>query len=304
MEEKDDKTPEQEYEAEFDKLSEGKDPEPEVSPKQEEIEHEEKPEEKKSDDAAPEGEEASKEEPEVEEKPEPKPEPEEGKGMAKALKDTKAWATKVSQENSELKRLIEELRAGKATQEQVDDAKAKVGETRKALDAKLAKVTEDYPELKDVLDPLVDMVDTLTGEVKNLKSISDEEKRIIEKRQKFEAEVAPKIAEVHEDWKQVAFSPEYMEWVKAQPPAIQNAAMNSLDPRDIAYTITEFKKFKVSPEAAKAKDEEAKRKDAVKKNLSSMRGGGPVNEKGKAKSLSEVDKNDYDSAWELASKEK
>jgi hypothetical protein len=303
MEEKDDKTPEQEYEAEFDKLSEGNDPAPEASPKQEEVEPEEKPEEKKPDEAAPEGKKPS-EEPKVKEQPEPKPESEEGKGVAKALKDTKAWATKVSQENAELKRLNEQLRAGKATQEQVDDAKAKVGETRKALDAKLAKVTEDYPELKDVLDPLVDIVDTLTGEVKNLKSISDEEKRILEKRNTFEAEVAPEIAKVHEDWKQVAFSPEYMEWVKTQPPAIQNAAMNSLDPRDIAYTITEFKKFKVSPEAAKAKDEEAKRKDAVKENLSSVRGGGPVNEKGRAKSLSEVDKNDYDSAWELASKEK
>lgn len=303
MEEKDDITPEQEYDAEFEKLSEGKDPEPESSPEKEEEKPEEKPEEKQPDEAAPEGDKTS-EEPEVEKEPEAEPKPEEGKGMAKALKDTKAWATKVSQENAELKRLNEELRAGKATQEQVDDAKAKVGETRKALDAKMAKVTEDYPELKDVLDPLVDMVDTLTGEVKNLKSISDEEKAVVAKRNKFESEVAPKIAEVHEDWKQVAFSKEYMEWVAAQPPAIQNAAINSLDPRDIAYTITEFKRFKISPEAAKAKDEEAKRKDAVKKNLSSVRGGGPVNDKGKAKNLAEVDKNDYDAAWEVASKEK
>lgn len=304
---------EQDYDNEFDKLAaqEGgdpapsKDPEPkaDTEPKPEDKAEEAKPDEKKPDEVVDGGGEPKTDKSAQDPKPEEKSE---DVGVAKALKDTKAWGTKLAQENSELKKLVEDLKAGSATQKQVDEAKDKIGETKKAVREKLKKTYEDYPELKESLDPLVDLVEALSGDVENFKKSSDEARARTVEREKFEKEVAPHIAAVHPDFREIAVTEEYVKWAEAQSPAMQVAALHSRDPKDINSALTEFKKFRGSDESKKQHLDDEKRRDAARKNLSSVRGGGSSSDgKGKPSNLNDVDKEDYNGAWDLlTSKEK
>lgn len=308
---KDGENSEQEYNEEFEKLAASEDPN--AAPEKSEPAKEEpapqpapKSEEKPADEKKPE--ESGDAEPktgEPEQDPKPAAKAEDG-GVSKALKDTKAWGTKLAQENSELKRLVEELKAGKATQTQVDEAKDKIGETKKQIRDRLNKTYEDYPELKESLDPLVTLIEGVAADVENFKKTSDENKARIAERDKFEKEVAPHISAVHPDFREIAASDDYVKWAEMQSPAMQVAALHSRDPRDINSALTEFKKFRGSDESKKQQLDEDKKREAVKKNLSSTRGGGSSSDgKGKPTSLRDVDKDDYNSAWDLlASKDK
>lgn len=299
----------EEYRAEFEKLAEGdkpSKPEPvKAEVKEEPLEEEAKPEDKKEDPPAPEKEEEKPSgegepktgEPEQEAAPEPKGD---DAGLAKALKDTKAWATKLAMEKSNLEKEVEALKASGADKGKIREAEAELDENQKVLNEKIKKVSEDYPELKDVLDLMAKTSNEALSKAKNFEKKDVEEAKRLEARTHFEAEIAPKIKEVHSDWKEVAFSKEYEDWIKTQPPYMQNAGFNSLDPRDITMTITEFKKFKASPDAEKAKSAEARRLEGVKKNLSSMRGG-PSGSKtaGKPTKLEDVDPNDREAAFQF-----
>lgn len=303
---------EQEYNEEFEKLASSEDPNATLA-KAEGNKEDPKPEPEPKSEATPSGEEKPAEdgggEPKTGDDPEQDPEPKpkgEDAGVAKALKDTKAWGTKLAQENAELKKLVEDLKAGKATQTQVDEAKDKIGETKKQIRDRLNKTYEDYPELKESLDPLVTLIEGVAADVENFKKSSDETKARIAEREKFEREVAPHIAKVHPDFREIAASEDYVKWAEAQSPAMQVAALHSRDPRDINSALAEFKKFQGSDESKKQQLDEEKRREAVKKNLSSTRGGGSTPDgKGKPGSLKDVEKDDYNGAWDLlASKEK
>lgn len=296
----------EEYRKEFEKLAEGEAPSEKETPSDSKKE-EPKPEEKKEDPPAPEEQEPSGEgEPKTEESEQDAPEAKaEDKGIAKALKDTKAWATKLAQEKKELEKQLEALKAGGGTKKEVEDAKEALGETRRTLDDKVKKAAEDYPELKEVLDLLANTAVDLSGKVQNFEKKSTEEAHRTEARQHFETEIEPKIKEVHPDFREVAFSKEYMDWVEGQSPAIQYAAMNSLDPRDICMTLTEFKKSKASGDAEKTKASDAQRQAGVRQNLSSFRGGGSASGKAKPSKLEDVDPNDREAAFKfLAEREK
>jgi len=291
----------EEYKAEFDKLAEGEKPS-KAEPEKEEVKEEPKPEGETEDKSpAPEEEKPSGEgEPKTEESEqeaalEPKGD---DAGLTKALKDTKAWATKLAMEKATLEKEIETLKADGASKEKIESAQAESSDLQKLLDDKIKKVSEDYPELKELMDLQAKISLETRSKVEGFEKHSTEEAKRAEARQNFEANVVPKIEAVHADWKKVAFSKEYEDWIKTQPPYMQNAGYNSLDPRDISMTITEFKKFKASPEAEKAKSEEQKRLDGLKKNLSSMRGGGSASKNaGKPTKLEEVDPNDREAAF-------
>lgn len=297
-----------EYREEFEKLAAGEEPtknepkeEGKPEPKEEELE-DSKPEVKKEDSPAPNDDEPSGEgEPKAEESeqgaaPEAKAE---DAGIAKALKDTKAWATKLAQEKKELEKQLETLKAGSGDRQEIETAKANLGETRKALDEKIKKASEDYPELKEVLDLMAKTSSEALSKAENFDRFKAEEAKRAEARTHFESEIAPLIKEVHSDWKEVAFSKEYEEWIKTQPPYMQNAGFNSLDPRDISMTITEFKKFKASPDAEKAKANDALKKEGVRQNLGSMRGGGSGSGKSKPAKLEDIDPNDREAAFKF-----
>lgn len=305
----------EEYESEFKNLAAGGKPSDKApesdkkdakAPKEEELETEEK----EKDPPAPGSESESSEDngdPEAGDDPEDEPETdkESDKGLAKALKDTKAWATQIAMDKAKLEKELADLKAGRSTDEKVKDAKDTLAETRKTLAGKLESVYKDYPELKDVLDPLISMTDALSGKVQSFEKVTEEESKRSELRQKFETEIEPEIIKVHPDFRKVAFSKEYMAWVEKQSPATQYAAMNSLDPDDIIGTITKFKKANAGGEAESQRQEEERKKKGLKENLASVRGGGSGSKtSGKPSRFEDIDPNDREGAWEyLAAQE-
>lgn len=295
-----------EYDDAFEAIAKGEEPKDEAAPA-------EKPPAAKEEEQQPEAPEAPEKKDDKEPSPpaedeaegdkaEPNPAEAQPKGEAKALRDTKAWATKLAQENAELKKKMAQYEAGNASAKEVQDAKDALKETKAQLSGKLAKVYEDYPELKEVLDPMLTMAESLDKKIEDLKKTSTEERRRSEMKAYFEAEVEPKIVKAHPDFAAIKADDEYYQWADKQRPGLRTAALNSMDPDDIIMAVTEFKKFKNSPEAASKKADDDTRKNAVKENLSSIRGGSSDKGKRKPSSLDEVDKNDYDSAFDMAAK--
>lgn len=299
---------EAERDAEFEKLAAGDAPsqEPKDEPKADpESKKEDEPESgKKEGEATPPNKEPEKSEGEPKtEKSEQDAEPEpkgDDAGIAKALKDTKAWATKLSMEKADLEKRIAALEAGGGTKEKVEEAKAAASETRKVLDEKIKKASEDYPELKEVLDLVAKTSMEALSKVQDFDKKSAEDAKLSKARQHFETEVEPEIVKVHPDFRKVAFSEEYIGWLQKQSPAMQFAGFESLDPGDIGMTLTEFKKFKASGAAEKDKSDNEKRKDGLRQNLSSIRGGGSGSKGGgKPTKLEDVDPNDRDAAFDF-----
>jgi hypothetical protein len=297
----------EEYRAEFEKLANGEEPskpepkdEGKPEPKEEELE-EAKPEEKKEDPPAPKDESLPKGE------GEPKTgEPEQGAesepkgddtGIAKALKDTKAWATKLAQEKKELEKQLEALRGGGGTKQEVEDAKANLGETRKALDEKIKKASEDYPELKEVLDLMAKTSSEALSKAENFDRFKAEEAQRAEARAHFENEVEPEIKKVHPDFRQVAFSKDYMDWLEKQSPAMQYAGMNSLDARDISMTNhRNLRNSKPALMLRKPRLDARNRLEYVRISVL-WRGGGSGSGKSKATKFEDLDPNDREAAF-------
>ena len=295
---------ESERDAEFEKLAAGDAPskEPEAKP---EVKEEGEPESgEKKEDAEPSKDEPAKSEGEPKtEKSEQDAEPEpkgDDAGIAKALKDTKAWATKLSMEKADLEKRIAALELGGGDKEKVEEAKAAAGETKKVLEEKIKKASEDYPELKEVLDLMAKASTEALSKAQDFDRKSAQADEIAKKRQHFEAEVEPEIVKAHPDFRKVAFSKEYTNWLEKQSPAMQYAGFNSIDSRDISMTLTEFKKFRASGDSEKAKAEDEKRQKGLRENLSSVRGGGSGSKGGgKPTKLEDVDPNDRDGAFDF-----
>jgi hypothetical protein len=306
-EEKDASEVSEEYKVEFNKLAAGEEPSKDEPKKEDPPKEEPAPEaEGESADAAPQddAEPSGSDEPKTEESAQddaPPAKADEG-GVVKALKDTKAWATKLAMEKATLEKELAAYKAGGASQESVKKAEVEAGETRKVLEEKIKKASEDYPELTEVLDLLAKTSEQALSKAENFDRLATAEAKRAEAREHFEAKVEPEIVKVHPDFRQVAFSKEYLDWANAQSPAIQFAAMNSLDPRDISMTLTEYKKYKASGSAEKAKSDDEKRQKGIRENLSSLRGGGSVSKTvGKPTRLEDVDPNDREAAFEFLS---
>ncbi len=221
---------------------------------------------------------------------------------AKALKDTKAWATKLAQENADLKRLVAEG----ATKKEIADQEQNVEQQKKAIsDETLSTVYREYPELQAVLNPLIDTLKGLQEETEATKRQQAESADQAEKRKKqdaldhFETVIMPKVLDVHSDFKEIIADSAYFEWAEKQRPGIRTAALQSNDPEDIKWAISEYKKSLAGNEAAKMKQTEEEKRKQKLNNQMTLRGGSSTLSSGKAK----ADPNDYDSAWEQAEKE-
>lgn len=307
VEKQDGDTESAEYKKTFEGLAEGKS----LSeiPLEEEAKAPEKKEEAKEPETKAEETELAKDEPPVKEDdgeseagddPEKADPKEDTANLAKALKDTKSWGTKLAMEKKALEKELAELKAGGSSPKKVEDAKASIGETRKILEDKIKKVSEDYPELKDTLDLLANLSYEGLSKAKEFEKISEKEAERLEARQRFETEVEPVILESHPDFRKVAFSKEYMAWVEKQSPAMQYAAMNSLDPRDICASLSAYKKANAGGEAEKQRQAEEKRQKGIKENLSTVRGGGSASKTaGKVTKLEDVDPNDREGAFKF-----
>jgi hypothetical protein len=226
---------------------------------------------------------------------------EETKGIEKALKDTKAHATKLSQENSQLKRKLEAFEKGEATRAEVDAAKKAVQEAKDNLDEAKGRIYSEYPELKEVLDPLIETTRSLKREVetfKNAKAQDAERERRQTALDHFNANVKPRVMETHPDFDSIVKDPNYWSWAEAQRPALRTAAMDSPDPEDIRWALTEFKRFKASDEAKAVRQKDEKDKQTKLLNAMSIRGGGGAPAGGGKKG----DPEDYDAGFALGSK--
>lgn len=220
--------------------------------------------------------------------------------LEKALTDTKSYATKLAEEMAELKRKLAEQEAGTATKKDVDEQKKAAEKAQDDLDSVKEKIYDDYPELKALLDPILNETRILKKELGDIKAESksrsqvDAQAKAIEI---FEKEVKPKVVEVHKDFDELMKTKDYWEWAGKQRPALKYAAMDSGDPDDIIYAITEYKKAVAAPEFQKLKEKEESMKKDKMINAQTLRGGSssfPMRQKS--------DSNDYDSGWSDADK--
>ena len=197
----------------------------------------------------------------------------------KALRDTKVWATKLAQENAELKRIVSEFK------QQTEDQAAS------EIDAIRQKVYEDYPELKGLLEPMIRDI----SDIKSKKAEDAEKREHQEALDYFNSHVKPEVLKVHPDFEAVLFqagkaNQGYFDWATKQRPSLRIAAMNSPDPEDIVWAVTEFKKYKGSDEAQalKKKQEDDRRQKLV--NAQTLRGGKSTVPTGMPERVSDDDK--------------
>src|SRR4030067_527083 len=204
----------------------------------------------------------------------------------KAYNDTKAYATRLSQENAELKKTLEEHKAGKASAEDGSEAKKAVEAAKSSLDRVKEKNYEEYPEFKDLIEPILRQNSELEQKVSKIESEraeDSESKKRTAAQEHFEIRVKPDVVKVHPDFEDVIFqivdgkrqglNKEYFEWAAKQRPSLRTAALDSSDPQDIIFAVTEFKKFKGSDEAKEIKENEEKTKKGKLINAMSLRGG-------------------------------
>jgi len=241
--------------------------------------------------------------------PPPAPEPEKetakpdehgsDESVRKALKDTKAHATKLAQENAEFRKKLKEFEEGKASTKEVADAKKAVTDAKGKFDevrSKFAAIYEDYPELQDAFEPFLESTAELSKEVNSLKeekakSSLEEERR--KAKEFFDDNIKPAVLEVHKDFDSIVKDEAYWKWAEEQSPAIKYAAMNSPDPKDINWAVTEYKKHKGADATQVLKEREKEDRQRKLINSQALRGGKtpfPTAPKGR-------DKNDYDDGW-------
>ena len=227
--------------------------------------------------------------------------------VEKALADTKKHATEVSMENAELRKKVKEFEEGKATEAEVAAAKASFDEAKGGLAEAKKKVevlAEDFPELKDVLEPMLKLNASLVDEVADLKKgVGVEEaerarqKEYGEVKANFDANIAPVVAETHPDFLKIFLDPDrtFFKWAEVQSPGIKKMAMESDNPQDITYALTEYKKAIASGDVKTAIETEAKNRNDKLNNAHALRGGSS----GGPPSQAPDDKDNYEAGWAI-----
>ena len=218
--------------------------------------------------------------------------------MLKAFKDTKRWATTLAEENAKLREKLKAHEEGKVTDKEVDAARKAVAESRDGFEAARTKAYEDYPELKGVLDPLIDTVNVLKKENVELKKGREEEaqrKGREEALTTFQRDIKPHVLKKHPDFDDVMKNEDYWLWAEAQRPALKVAAMNSRDPEDIVWAVGEFKRFSASGEMDALKETDLKKREERMTNAMTVKGGHTPFPTGPKKGSED----DYDAGWDL-----
>lgn len=176
------------------------------------------------------------------------------------LQDERRQARRVAKSNgSRLAHALNELHALKQTRE--GQAEGNEDEAGKARKEKLNKVREDYEELA----PLVDMVETLGGQVEKVTAgdIARAESEVAAAlEENYDA-----LLERHADLPSIIADPAYKQWVDKQTPAIQrivsenSQAVVNVDDADLVFTLFKQAREQADPAAAaEAKAAEERRK--------------------------------------------
>jgi len=202
--------------------------------------------------------------------------------LTKALNDTKSHSTKVSQENAELRRKVEAFEKGDATAKEVEDQKKKADAANGDLVLAAKAFKEDYPEGGPLFDKLLETIDGLTTEVQTIKkgnkdaeAHNSQEAALLN----FNTVVKPEIVKNHPDFdaimtgKNVDGDVEWFKWAEKQTQGLRFMALESSDPQDISYALTEFKKSKGSGEAERIRAQEETEKNIKLTNGQTLRAG-------------------------------
>jgi hypothetical protein len=224
---------------------------------------------------------------------------EDAESLRRRLTDTQAWGQKLATEVADLKKMIQ---GGTATAAEIKGQQQVVEAAKKAIAPEaLTRLYDEVPEAKAVVEPLLDLVNALKGEVdtykqseavKKQQDVADAKKKAIEE---FENTIVPKIRETHKDYDPGKLGElGYFEWAEKQRPGMQYMALHSNDPTDIAEAFGAFKKSMASPEAQKMKQTEEQQKNKRMQDAMTLRGGGGYPKDGGKK----VDPNDRDAAWD------
>lgn len=236
--------------------------------------------------------------------------------MEKAIKDSHTKITTLASEKAELEKKLEAFERGEATKQEVDAQKKAVQKAQDrlaSLDSVKAAVYEDYPELKDLIDPLIDMNRELTTELSAFKAErtkAAEARKLDEARTHYETEIRPRVLAVHSDHDAILFArdgsgaktpnPDYFGWAEKQRPALRFAAMDSSDPEDIIWAMSEYKKHKASPAARELREhQEQERTNRLAAGQTLRGGSSPFPARSKAASQNP---DSTDGAWEEAGK--
>lgn len=224
---------------------------------------------------------------------------EDAASLRRRLTDTQTWGQKLAAEVTELKKMIQ---GGKATQEEIRGQQQVVDAAKKAINPDaLNRLYDEVPEAKAVVEPLLDLVNTLKGEVDTYKQseaakkhqdAADLRRKAVEE---FEQKVVPEVRKTHSDYDPSKLGElGYFEWAEKQRPGLQFMALNSSDPADIAEAYGAFKKHIASPAALQLKQSEEQIKQKRIQDAMTLKGGGGMNTSDKKKS----DPNDRDAAWD------
>jgi hypothetical protein len=198
------------------------------------------------------------------------------KSMEKALDDTKTYAHRLEAEKAELTKKLAELQQGGATKAEVAEAAQAVKDAQDDLDAVKARVYEDYPELQALLDPLMERNKALESKVTSLETTkardaeADRKKTLIDN---FNKNVKPEVLKVHKDFDSIMQSEEYWRWAESQRPALRVAAMDSSDPTDINWAVSEYKKGMATSQVPGIREKESADRETRLKNSATLRGG-------------------------------
>ena len=232
--------------------------------------------------------------------------------MEKSIKDTKSALTRVQMEKADLEQKLAAFEKGRATSDDVDAARKAVQSAQDSLagiEKVKAAVYEDYPEFKELIDPLIDLNKNLAAEINTLRAgreANEKREELDGAYEHFNTHVRPKVLISHPDFDSVLTiekdgkkvrNDEYFEWAEIQRPALRFAAMGSNDPDDIISAVTEFKKFKASPEAEVFRKKKEKQTKEKITNSQTLRGGSMPFPAGSSKA---GDPEDYNSGWDEA----
>ena len=227
------------------------------------------------------------------------------KSMEKALDDTKAYAHRLEADKAELKKRIDELQNGKATPAEVEEAKKAVQIAQDDLDVIKNKVYADYPELQQLIDPILERNKELETKVVSLETAKVKDKEAEQKEtliKNFNDNVKPKVLEVHSDFDSIMQSEEYWNWAEKQRPALKTAAFDSPDPVDIIWAVSEFKKDLAKKEVPEIKNKEKSDHQQRLKNSQTLRGSS-TQFLGATKKDDNPDNYDWDGAGETLKKQ-
>ncbi len=237
--------------------------------------------------------------------------------MEKAVKDSQAAVTRLAQEKAELERRLKAVEDGKGSQAEVEAQKKAVSAAIADFDSivnNASKVYEDYPELKNVLDPIINATKGLATELTTLRSKTAEDSAK-DARQKaiddFNTNVKPEVLKEHPDFDEIIMkqdgsgrlvaNEEYFSWAEKQRPSLKTAALASNDPEDIKFAVREFKKFKAQDAASDTAAKEQAEREKKLKNLQTTRAGGTHPALPGTKFGADRHK-EYDAGWDAAGK--